>query len=737
MKKLMMGMSLWLSSHALYAQSEIVKDSLLQKQIALEEVSVAGLRANKDQPVSFSALTQKQLKSRNLGQDLPILMNFLPSVVTTSDAGAGIGYTGIRVRGSDATRINVTINGIPYNDAESQGTFWVDLPDFASSVESIQLQRGVGTSSNGVGAFGASINVATDRVAQEAYAQFSNAIGSFGTRRHTLKFSTGLLNDRIEVAGRLAKIVSDGYVDRASSDLKSYFLQAAYRDENTLIKALAFGGHEITYQSWFGVDPVTLQENRTYNAAGEMYSDQGVFQGFFDNQVDNYKQDHFQLHWNQGLGSNWSATVGLNYTHGRGYYEEFNDAWYDQNVGFSGMSALQNFQLPDVGSLTNTDNITQKWLDNDFYVLTANVQYRTPKTQAVMGTLFSRYDGDHFGRLIWARVASNAAPSHEFYRNKGEKNEQSIFGKITQKLSTSLNGFIDLQFRRVGYEANGSLNGLGQIDISDTFHFFNPKVGFTYQQNETTQWYLSYAKAHREPNRTDYENGSPKPEVLNDFEAGIRKENPQFNWTANLYYMRYKDQLVLTGAIDEVGAPLRENIGDSYRLGLEVTASWPIASRWLWQPNFTLSQNKNVNYKFRRDGQIQNLGQTDIAFSPNFVAASRWVYQPNSVLRFSILSKFVGAQYMGNINANLSKLAAYQTHDLSASFVVANAPWVKELRIDLLVNNLFDVDYLSNGYFYTYDDTWSVPNQTTTIEGVGYYPQAGRHFLVGLTFGFE
>lgn len=736
MKKCLMMGILWMTAAQVFAQNEKTIDSLLMDQISLEEVSVAALRAQKDQPVSFSELTKAQIKSRNLGQDLPVLMNFLPSVVTTSDAGAGIGYTGIRVRGSDATRVNVTINGIPYNDAESQGTFWVNLPDFASSVESIQLQRGVGTSTNGVGAFGASINIATDRLFDQGFAQFSTAMGSFGTRRNTLKFSTGLLNDRIAFSGRLAKITSDGYVDRASSNLKSYFLQAAYRDDNTLIKALAFGGHEITYQSWFGVDPVTLTSDRTYNFAGEMYSDQGTLEGYFDNQVDNYQQDHFQFHWNQRYSPQLTSSVGLNYTHGRGYYEEFNDAWYDQNIGFSGMSALSNLGLAPVGVTTNTDNITRKWLDNDFYVMTADLQYNTAQTQAVIGALVSRYDGDHFGRLIWARFASTAAPDHEFYRNKGEKSEQSVFGKITHKLTPSLTGFLDLQYRRVQYTANGSLNGLGQIAIDDTFGFFNPKAGFTYQQNESTQWYFSYAKASREPNRTDYENGSPRPEVLNDFEAGIRKENTQLNWTANLYYMRYKDQLVLTGAIDEVGAPLRENIGDSYRMGVELTASWALNSQWLWQPNLTLSQNRNLDYKFQRDGQVQDLGNTSIAFSPNAIAGSRWVYQPNNQWSFGLLSKYVGEQFMGNIDADLSVLPDYHTHDLNISMNISSVSWAKEIRVDLLINNLFDEQYISNGYFYTYDDSWSTPNQVTTIEGVGYYPQAGRNFLLGATIAF-
>ena len=669
------------------------------------------------------------MASRNLGQDLPILLNFLPAVVTTSDAGAGIGYTGIRVRGSDATRVNVTINGIPYNDAESQGTFWVNLPDFASSVESIQLQRGVGTSTNGSSAFGASLNILTNAATQEAYAEITTTVGSFNTLRHTLKFSTGLLNDHIEISGRLASIASDGYIDRASSDLNSYFLQGIYQDDNTLLKALVFGGHEITYQSWFGVDPFTLENDRKYNFAGEIYNANGDLTGYYDNQVDNYRQDHYQFHWNQKYNQNWSSSLGLNYTYGRGFYEEYNND-----------ASLANLRLNDVtlggATQSTTDNITRKWLDNDFYVLTANAQYTTDDTNLVLGGLVSTYDGDHFGKLIWATFASNAQPNHEFYRNKGEKSEVTFFGKLTQKVADKLSAYVDLQIRNVGYKANGTINELGTIDIDDSFNFFNPKLGVTYNANENTQWYLSYAKAQREPNRTDYENGSPRPEVLNDFEAGIRKKGNRATWAANLYYMRYKDQLVLTGEIDEVGAPIRENVGDSYRLGLELEANLALSDQWLWQPNITLSENKNLDFRFQRDGALQNLGNTNIAYSPNLVAGSNLVFVPSTQFQVGVLSKYVGEQYLGNIDADLSKLPAYFINDLNVTYSIGPLKWVKNIDFSLLVNNIFNAQFESNGYFYTYDDTWSAPNQVTTIEGVGYYPQAGRNFLLGTTIRF-
>ncbi|MGB2475340.1 MAG: TonB-dependent receptor [Flavobacteriaceae bacterium] len=729
-----------MSLTVLSAQEEQTKDSLTTNLISLEEVSVAGLRARSDQPVPFSEVTKEDLKARNLGQDLPILLNFLPSVLTTSDAGAGIGYTGIRVRGSDATRVNVTINGIPYNDAESQATFWVNMPDFASSVESIQLQRGVGTSTNGSSAFGASLNILTNAASPEAYAEITNALGSFNTLRHTLKFSTGLLNDHIEISGRLGKIQSDGYIDRASSDLNSYFLQGVYQDQNTLLKAMVFGGHEITYQSWFGIASSTLVENRTYNPAGEIYDETGNLTGYYDTQVDNYRQDHYQFHWNQTYNDNWSSSLGLNYTYGRGFYEEYNDVWNDQNVSFNGMTTLANLRLEplQIGgtTLANTDNITRKWLDNDFYVLTANAQYTSDQTNVVLGGLVSTYDGDHFGKLIWATYASNAQPNHEFYRNKGEKNELTFFGKLTQKVASKLSAYIDLQFRNVTYKANGTVNELGTIAIDDSFNFFNPKLGVTYKANANTQWYLSYAKAHREPNRTDYENGNPRPEVLNDFEAGLRKTGEKIKWSANLYYMRYKDQLVLTGEIDEVGAPIRQNVGDSYRLGIELEANIALSKQWLWQPNIALSQNKNLDFRFQRDGRLQNLGNTNIAYSPNVVGGSNFLFLPSTQLQVGLLSKYVGKQYMGNIDADLSILPDYFTQDLSVTYSTAPLGWTKGIDFSLLINNIFNEKFESNGYFYTFPDTWSVPGQTQTIEGVGYYPQAGTNFLLGATVKF-
>jgi iron complex outermembrane receptor protein len=733
--------SLLLGSTSLIAQQQKqLADSLINSLISLEEVSVSGLRVNENQPFTFSEVQTEALKERNLGQDLPILLNFLPGVVTTSDAGAGIGYTGIRVRGSDASRVNVTINGIPFNDSESQGTFWVNLPDFTSSVDNIQLNRGVGTSTNGAGAFGASLNLITQGVSDQAFAEIASSFGSFNTFKNTVKFSTGLLNEHFELSGRVATIASDGYIDRASSDLKSYFFQGLYKDKNTLIKALTFGGSEITYQSWYGIDSGTLATNRTHNPAGEMYDTNGVLTGHYDNQVDNYKQDHFQFHWTQQYNSSWSSTIGLNYTYGRGYYEEYNDLWATQNITFGDEVNFDYLQITPlvIGGTTidTTENISRKWLDNNFYVGTFSLNYDSNQTNAVFGGSYSIYNGDHFGNLIWAQYASNAAPNHRFYESNADKKDFNVYSKVTQRLGTAWTVYADVQYRTVAYNSRGTVKGPEPIAIDDTLSFFNPKAGITYRASEASRLYLSYAKAQREPNRSDYENGTPKSESLNDFEAGWRFKEEKVQLQANLYYMDYENQLVLTGALDAVGEPIRTNSGASYRFGLEIEAAIQFAEQWVWQPNLAVSSNKNKDFYFKRDGLLQNLGTTNISYSPSIVGASNLVYAPSTVFRIALLSKYVGEQYMGNIDADLSKLEAYLTNDINISYVWTPNSWIKEAQFSLLVNNIFNELYTSNGFFYTFDDDYSVAGVVTTIEGVGYYPQAGTNFLLGATFRF-
>ncbi len=703
---------------------EVPADSLKGKEIVLDEVLVSALRVTKEIPMTFSDLTKEEIRPRNLGQDIPILMNFLPGVVTTSDAGAGIGYTGIRVRGSDATRVNVTINGIPYNDSESQGTFWVNMPDFASSTENIQLQRGVGTSTNGAGAFGASLNLLTDGVSRDAYGQISSSFGSFNTFRANVKFSTGLLSEKFELGGRLSRIISDGYIDRASSELESYFLQAAYATEKTLVKALLFGGHEITYQSWFGIDAETLQRDRTFNPAG-MYTDENGETRFYDNEVDNYKQDHFQLHWSQVLTERWKANLAFHYTYGRGFFEQYRE---DDDFATYGITPFE----VEGELVTSTDLIRRRWLDNDFYGTVFSAQYASDQWDFVLGGGWNNYLGDHFGEVIWARFAGNGQIRDRYYEDDSQKTDFNVYTKASYVFNKKLRVFADLQYRTVSYTANGEETGL----VDDTFNFFNPKAGITYNLNPVNSLYFSYAVAQREPNRNDYENGNPKPEKLNDFELGWRVNSPKSSINTNLYYMRYKDQLVLTGELNDVGAPIRANVGDSYRLGLEIDGRFSFGSKFIWQPNLALSVNRNLDFLFQRDGVLQDLGNTNIAYSPGIVVGNILTYIPTESLQISLLTKYVGEQYMGNIDSENSKLEAYSQTDLNIQYRINTQGWLKGIILSGLVNNIFDAKYVSNGYFFTFDDDFSNPGTITTVEGAGYYPQAGINFLLGATIEF-
>ncbi|WP_367772252.1 TonB-dependent receptor [Flavobacterium sp. WC2421] len=716
-QKLTISTSIILSLFSFISFSQ-VKDTTKVNQ--LDEVLVSAVRVTTKTPVSFSNLDKKDIKFRNLGQDIPILMNYLPSVITTSDAGNGVGYTGIRVRGSDATRVNVTINGIPYNDSESHGTYWVNMPDFASSVESLQLQRGVGTSTNGAGAFGASLNMLTDAYSKESNGEISNSFGSFNTRKHTVKFSTGLMNNHFELAGRLSALKSDGYIDRASSDLKSYFLQGTYVGKTTLIKALAFGGKEKTYQSWNGIDAETLISDRTFNSAG-IFTDESGNTRFYDNETDNYQQDHYQLHWNEKVSDNWNTNLAFHYTKGKGYYENYKED-----------ADMADYGLQPVGTVTTTDLVRQKWLDNDFYGTTFSANYKSEKLDVILGGGYNKYEGSHFGKVIWARFASTTELGDHYYDDYATKTDGNVFAKANYQIAEKFSLYGDLQLRNVRYKADSPETGV----VNDNFNFFNPKAGLNFEINDNNQLYASYARANREPNRTDYENGSPRPEKLNDFELGLRHSTAKVKLNANVYYMAYKDQLILTGQLDDVGSPIRKNSGDSYRLGVEVDATIAVLDNLIIRPNFTLSSNKNKDFHFERDGVLTALGNTNIAYSPDFIAGNIITFMPITNFQVSFLSKMVGQQYMGNIDSEGSKLKSYFVNDLNVSYEFTPKSVFKSILVTGLVNNIFDYKYVSNGYFYTYNDNWSDQNQIKTIEGAGYYPQAGINFLVGLTLKF-
>ena len=695
----------------------ISDDSILiilsSNEFILDEVLVSAVRANSNTPVTFTNFDKKEIAKRNLGQDIPILLNYLPSVISSSDAGAGVGYTYLNVRGSNSERINVTINGIPYNDAESHGTFWVNLGDFASSTENLQLQRGVGTSTNGSGAFGASLNILTDAMADEAGGETSNSFGSFNTRKHTVKFTTGRINENFELSGRLSNISSDGYIDRAFADLKSYFLQAAYSDSNRLIKAITFGGNERTYQSWYGLDPQQLAENRRQNP----YT--------YENEVDNYGQNHYQLHWNEIIDHHWSTNLSLNYTKGSGFFEQYKT---EENA-----SDFNNLIID------GSDLIVRRWLDNDFYVANFNANYSKEDLNIISGVSYSNYKGNHFGEVIWgSHLATNTSIRDRYYFSDALKKDLSFFSKTTFTISNKLSGYLDLQGRFVSYQTSGLTSDRAPIDVDSNFNFFNPKAGFIYRITENSDLYFSFARAHREPNRNDFENGVSIAERLDDFELGWRYRGEQFKLNANGYYMNYTDQLVLTGAIDDVGAPIRATSGKSYRLGFELDADYKISNSFSLQPNAAFSANRNQDFKAFVFGELKNLGDTPLSFSPGIIMGNRFTYTPDEHFQLALLSKYVGEQYMSNLGSEVSSLDvldAYFTSDLNLVYQIEPNSVFKSIIFTVLFNNIFNAEYLDRGYYYTYDYSGG-NDKKVTADGAGYYPQATANFLAGVTFKF-
>jgi len=704
-------------------QNVIVDFYLQPENNMLDEVLVSAVRVKSNSPVTHSNITKEEIEKRNLGQDIPVLLNYLPSVISSSDAGAGVGYTYMNVRGSNAERVNVTINGIPYNDAESQGTFWVNLGDFASSTQSLQLQRGVGTSTNGTAAFGASLNMLTDAISEKSFAEISNSFGSYNTKKHTVKFSTGNLMDTersrsLEIAGRLSKIYSDGYIDRAFTDLKSYFLQASYVDENTLIKALTFGGKERTYQAWAGIDATQLAADRKQNP----YT--------YENEVDDYQQDHYQLHWNQKLNENWSTNIGLNYTKGQGYFEQYK----------ANKNPSEYANLVVATNNGKTDLIVRRWLDNKFYVVNFNATYKKEYLEIISGFSYSNYSNLHFGEVIWAKhFAPTATIRDRYYESNSTKNDFSVFSKATFNLGEKFTAYADLQIRKVNYSTVGLTSDRNPINVNQNFSFFNPKFGATYTINQEQHLYFSFAVANKEPNRNDFENGITTLENLNDYELGWRLKNESLTLNTNVYYMLYKNQLVLTGAIDNVGAPIRVTSGKSYRLGIEIEADIQFSNQFSLKPNIAFSDHKNTDFVSSIDGNLKNLGNTAISFSPAIIAGNAFVFNPSENMQFSFLSKYVGKQYMSNVQSAVSSndvLESYFTSDLNFTYVLKPKNIFNEVIFTGLINNIFNKEYVDRGYYYTYDDTWSAPNKTTTLDGAGYYPQATRNFLVGVTLKF-
>lgn len=681
----------------------------------LNEVVVNATRANQKTGMAFTNVYQKDIKKVNLGQDMPFLLNQLPSVVVTSDAGAGVGYTGIRIRGTDPTRINVTLNGIPYNDSESQGTFWVNMPDFASSAQSIQVQRGVGTSTNGAGAFGASININTLGYEQDAFGETNVSVGSFNTLKTNVMASTGLLNGHFVVDARLSKISSDGYIDRAASDLKSFYVSAGYYGKDNFVRLNVFSGKEKTYQAWEGVPERFLKTNRTFNS----YT--------YDNQVDDYQQDHYQLISSFKLSKNWTFNPTLHYTKGRGFYEQFRER-----------QSFANYGLPNViigrDTIKRTDLVRRKWLDNDFYGATYSLDYNSNKKfSANIGGGWNKYDGDHFGEIIWAKNASTSNIRYRWYESNSIKTDFNIYTKGYYQVSEALNFFADLQYRTVSYDIKGVNDDRTDITQQSTYQFFNPKFGVNYQMSKTSSVYASYAVGNKEPSRQDFIDNAQAPlaETLRDLEIGYRTAGEKLSFDANFYYMNYKNQLVLTGQVNDVGNAIRVNVPESYRAGLELMANWKFASKWALSANTTFSQNKINNFTetiVNYDGdanQINNLSKTDISFSPNFIAGGQLSYNPAKNVELAWMPKYVSKQFMDNTSDDNRSLDAFFVNDIRASYSI-KPKLVKELTFSLLVNNIFNHLYESNGYTYSY-----IADRQTITENF-YYPQAGTNFLLAV-----
>ncbi|MFR9495034.1 MAG: TonB-dependent receptor [Rikenellaceae bacterium] len=711
-------------------------DSL--KVVSMQEVVVSSVRASATTPMAHMEIDKEEISKSNYGQDLPFLLTMTPSVVATSDAGNGIGYTSLRIRGTDPSRINITTNGVPLNDSESHSVYWVNAPDLASSLEDVQVQRGVGSSTNGAGAFGASIDMSTARLSSLSSASVDLSYGSFGSSRQSAAFSTGLLRDHWVFSGRLSQAHSDGYIDRATSDLNSYMLQAGYYSGGTMLKFMIFGGEQQTYHAWNGVDDWRMEDDRTYNSCGEIKNSDGDVIDFYDNQIDKYNQTHYHLTLSQRLSSEWMLNATLHYTDGEGYYEEYKNG-----------QTLSEYGL--LNSYSDESNlIRRKQMDNGFGGVVASLSYDHDNIHFVVGGAANRYVGDHFGNVIWVQnYTDELDENHEYYRNQGRKDDANIYAKLNYELNSSLSLYADIQGRYIGYTIEGEndkwdWNSEAQqtLLVDERYYFANPKAGINLQLSERSRLYGSFAMASKEPTRNNFTDAKssemPRPETLYDYEMGYNYSSPSFAVGANLYYMNYKDQLILTGETNDIGELLADNVEKSYRMGVELTAAVKIARDFKWSGNATLSRNKIQDYVAYVDSfdeewnwsqRVDELGEVNISYSPNLTAASLFEYQ-RGALYVALQSNYVSEQYLANSNDEGLLLDSYFVNNLRLNYEFAMPKFVQSMVVGVAINNLLGAEYSSNGF------SWSCYEQGAKVNYLYYVPQATRNYMLNLTLKF-
>lgn len=742
-KKIMTAVAFtWVTGIAVCAETETQIDTL--KSVELQEVSVLASRATDKTPIAFTNVTSKEIEKQNIGRDLPYLISSTPSVITTSDAGTGIGYTSLRVRGTDGSRVNITTNGIPVNNPESHNVYWVNMPDLASSVKNIQIQRGAGTSTNGAGAFGASINLFTAAQSMERYTEISGSYGSYNTHKETFRLGTGLIGDHWAFDARLSNIGTDGYIERANVDLYSYFTQAGYYADNTIVRLIAFGGKEKTYHAWdYASKDDMMEYGRRYNPCGAYYDNDGNV-AYYNNQTDNYITHEFQLHWNQRFNDFWRMNVALHYTKGDGYYEQYKTNRTLVEYG------LESFYL-NGEEFTKSDLIRKKGMDNGFGGGVFSLLYKKDRVDAAIGGALNHYSGWHIGEILWVRnFVGDILPNQEYYRNKGKKTDGNIYARANVDIAKGLSAYADMQYRHIKYTINGvsdtydwNTEAMQQLSVNETFDFFNPKIGINWKINPNNRLFASFSVAQKEPTRDNYTDGDPKEypkaEKLHDYELGYSFGNDWTNAGVNIYYMDYTDQLVLTGQLSDTGNPMSVNVPDSYRTGVELSFAMRPCAWFEWNTNQALSRNriKNFTEMIYEDEWTNPIsiyhGDTPIAFSPDFILNNAFNFSWKGI-DASLQSQYVSKLYMSNAKSKEQMIDAYFVSNLHIGYSF-KLPSVKSIRVGFSVYNIFNEEYENNGYAgagYYVDDN----GEKQIYRYAGYAAQAPINLMGSIALKF-